>query len=209
MAVVYTHTRLDNNQVFYVGVGKHSRRAYSKNSRNSHWYNIVNKHGYKVTITHKDICYEEALSIEKYLVAFYGRKDLGKGSLVNKTEGGDGTLGAIVSEETRAKKSVFFKGRKHSEETKAIMSIAQSNRSTETRRRLSDAKRGKLRSEETKAKISLRKMGQRCNSKKVVDINTGIVYKCAIDAADFIGVKPTTLRAWLRGENNNKTSLRR
>jgi hypothetical protein len=208
MAVVYIHRRLNDDEVFYVGVGKHQRRAYSKARRNAHWYNVVNKYGYSVIITHKNICYEEALSIEKYLVAFYGRKDLGNGNLVNKTDGGDGALGAIVSDETRAKRSLFFKGRRHSEETKAIMSIAQSNRSDETRRKISAAKKGKPRSAETKSKISLSKIGKRYHSKKVVDSNTGVVYSCAKDAAGVIGVKPTTLRSWLRGDNTNKSTLR-
>jgi hypothetical protein len=91
MAIVYTHTRLDSNKVFYVGIGKHLRRAFDKRARNKYWYNVVNKHGYRVDITHKDLCWEEACSIEKYLIAFYGRFDLKAGCLVNLTDGGEGT----------------------------------------------------------------------------------------------------------------------
>lgn len=96
MAIVYTHTRLDNNQVFYVGIGKHSRRAFDKRGRNKHWYNVVNKHGYRVDITHKDLCWEEVCSIEKYLIAFYGRSDLNAGLLVNMTDGGEGVRNVSV-----------------------------------------------------------------------------------------------------------------
>lgn len=92
MAVVYTHIRKDNNEVFYVGVGKHKSRAFDKRQRNKHWYHIVNKHGYNVNITHCDLCIEEAFCIEKYLISFYGRKDLKSGTLVNMTDGGDGTV---------------------------------------------------------------------------------------------------------------------
>lgn len=91
MAVVYTHTRLDNNKVFYVGIGT-KKRAFDRGSRNKYWYSVVNKHGYKVDITHEDVCWEEACSIEKYLIAFYGRADLKLGTLVNMTDGGDGTI---------------------------------------------------------------------------------------------------------------------
>jgi hypothetical protein len=102
MPIVYTHTRLDNNKVFYVGIGGSKNRAYCKRNRNKHWYHVVNKHGYKVNVTHEDICYEEALSIEKYLISFYGRLDLKEGTLVNMTDGGEGTIN--VSKEATEKR---------------------------------------------------------------------------------------------------------
>lgn len=121
MAIVYTHTRLDTNKIFYVGVGKNESRAYCKYRNNSHWNNVVNKTGYKVDITHRDICIEEALCIEQYLISFYGRKDFGKGELVNKTDGGDGVRNP----------SVVLSGEKHpnwgkkaSEETRKKMSLS-------------------------------------------------------------------------------------
>ncbi len=125
MAVVYTHTRLDNNKVFYVGVGKRKNRAYSKHSRNKHWYNIVNKHGYQVNVTHEEICYEEALSIEKYLVSFYGRVDLNTGSLVNKTDGGDGVENPSVRQIGELHPMY---GKKHREDSKAKMKSSHKNR---------------------------------------------------------------------------------
>lgn len=92
MAVVYIHKRLDNGDVFYVGAGRSSSRAFDLKSRNKYWRNIVNKHGHEVCITHDDICIEEAFSIEKYLISFYGRIDLKTGTLVNLTDGGEGTI---------------------------------------------------------------------------------------------------------------------
>jgi hypothetical protein len=88
MAVVYTHTRLDNGSVFYVGIGTENR-AYDKRSRSDYWKRVVNKHDYRVDITHTGLTYEEACSIEKYLICFYGRSDLGLGALVNMTDGGE------------------------------------------------------------------------------------------------------------------------
>lgn len=116
MAIVYLHKRKDNNDVFYVGIGKSTERAYSKDSRNTHWHSLVKKYGYLVDITHNDIIYDEAFGIEKYLIEFYGRKDLNKGYLVNKTDGGEGFLN--FSKETLdiiRQKNI---GRKHTEETK-------------------------------------------------------------------------------------------
>ena len=86
--VVYLHRIKENNDVFYVGIGT-QRRPYSKHSRNKHWKNIVNKNDYVVDITHKDLCREEACSIEKYLIDFYRSHSNHK--LCNVTNGGDGT----------------------------------------------------------------------------------------------------------------------
>ena len=60
MPYVYIHTRLDNKQVFYVGIGKAKNRVYSKNHRNNLWYKIVNKHGYEYKIIYQDLTWEEA-----------------------------------------------------------------------------------------------------------------------------------------------------
>lgn len=92
MAIVYTHTRLDNGDVFYVGIGKDESRAKDARNRNRHWKHIVKNCDYTIDITHKDIILEEACAIEKYLIAFYGRRDLGTGTLVNLTDGGEGSV---------------------------------------------------------------------------------------------------------------------
>jgi hypothetical protein len=49
---------------------------------------------------------EEAFALEKYCIGFYGRIDKQAGMLHNRTDGGDGTSGAIVSVERRAKMAV-------------------------------------------------------------------------------------------------------
>lgn len=90
MPIVYCHKIKDSNQVFYVGIGKEISRAYEIDNRNKYWHHIVDKYGYEIEITHTDVIWEEACSIEKYLISFYGRKDLNEGPLVNMTDGGDG-----------------------------------------------------------------------------------------------------------------------
>ena len=57
--IVYRHIRLDNNKVFYVGIGN-EKRPYSKHGRNKHWNNIVNKTDYFVEIIAKNISLEDA-----------------------------------------------------------------------------------------------------------------------------------------------------
>lgn len=94
MAIVYQHINKKTEEIFYIGIGKKEERAYHKDNRGKFWKDYISKYpDYEIKITHKDIIWEEACAIEKYLIAFYGRRDLGKGSLVNMTDGGDGILG--------------------------------------------------------------------------------------------------------------------
>lgn len=115
MAIVYIHRRKDIEDpflnVFYVGIGKSEKRAYQiNNRRNKHWNSIINKYGYEIEITHNDILWEEACAIEKYLIYFYGRHDLNTGNLCNHTDGGDGVLNFILSDEAKKRKSEKMSG---------------------------------------------------------------------------------------------------
>lgn len=151
MALVYIHKRKDNNQIFYVGIGKSERRVNSKDSRNSHWKGIVSKYGYTSEITHNNICWEEALSIEKYLISFYGRYDLGLGNLVNKTDGGEG-LENLSKESLEIIRSKNI-GRKHTDQTK--LKLKSYIRTEEHRKKMSDAKIGRKLSDEAKEKVRI------------------------------------------------------
>lgn len=113
MAIVYQHRRKDSNEIFYIGIGKTIKRAYSKYGRNPYWHHIVDKLNYIVEITHKDVIWEEACSIEKYLISFYGRKDLNLGGLINMTDGGEGCNGYITSFNTKNKLSKLNLGHKN------------------------------------------------------------------------------------------------
>ena len=191
MAIVYEHLRNDTNEVFYVGIGVKKGRAFEKHKRNPHWYNIVKKAGYTVNIVYKDIEHDEAKQIEILLIEKYGRKDLGLGNLVNMTDGGDGALGVIISEETRQK----YRDRTYSEETRHKMSEAKKGKprseettrkitetkkvrplSEEARRKMSEATKGKPLSEEHKRKIGERHKGKIVSEetgRKISEANTG------------------------------------
>ena len=67
-AYLYYHTRLDTNQVFYIGIGSSKKRAYSKSCRNKHWVNTVNKYGYEVQILTNNIDIE---LIKKNIAKFF------------------------------------------------------------------------------------------------------------------------------------------
>ena len=81
----------------------------------------------------------------------------------NMTDGGDGTSGCTVSEETKQKmseaqkgKTAWNKGKKLSEEHKIKISKGKKgkHRSEETKQKISKGKKGKKLSEETKQKMS-------------------------------------------------------
>jgi hypothetical protein len=151
MAYLYRHIRLDTNEVFYVGIGTFKKRCFEKGKRNSFWKNVVAKTPYRVDIIFDDIDREFALQKKIEFISIYGRRDLGKGTLVNLTNGGDEGGGQEN------------KGRKASEETRRKLREAKKNHpplSEEARKRISEANKGRVVSEETRKKLSILNMGK-------------------------------------------------
>lgn len=175
MAIVYQHRRKDNNQVFYVGIGLSEKRANEKYGRNNHWMNVANKYGHEIEITHKDVCWEEACSIEKYLICFYGRVDLNSGILTNMTDGGEGVINPIKTEAQKEKWRAKVKGVK-----KPILDpIKKKIASERTRERFLGKPIAKPRSEEYRNKMSKAKKGKKTKplseetKKKLSDLRKG------------------------------------
>ena len=175
-AYVYTHTRLDTNEIFYVGIGTQDNyiRASRTANRSVFWKNITKKTGWKIDIVFDNLTWEEACEKEKQLISFYGRKDIGTGILVNHTNGGDGSNGRIFSKETRKKMSNTRKGVKVTEEQK------------------------------NKTRLSM--LGKNC--KKVINTETGEIYKSVQEAAISIGMNRTSLINRLKGKWVNNTKLK-
>jgi hypothetical protein len=176
MAVLYRHIRLDSNQPFYIGIGQDEKRAYEK-GRNEHWNNIVKKHGYKVQIMLDDLTWEEACEKEHEFIKLYGRADLGLGTLVNLTDGGDGSVGLKHTKEAKAKISAAKTGKKfkkQSEETIAKRVATRKanggyNCSEETIAKISATKTGKKHSAETIAKMSAAKKGRKFTEEHIAN----------------------------------------
>lgn len=115
MAYVYRHIRLDKNEPFYIGIGSNCtkvmyKRAKETHGRNKIWKDIVAKTKYAIEILIDNISIEEAQIREVYFISLYG-KIINGGMLANLTDGGEGCLGLIHSDETKAKLSNAKKGR--------------------------------------------------------------------------------------------------
>lgn len=115
---IYAHYRNDTDDVFYIGKGEGNRHN-SKQGRNPYWRNIVKAYGYRSEILQHFETEEEAFQAEQELIAELGRKDLGKGLLVNMSDGGEGASGAVRTPEQRKNYSV--KAWKRTEAGKASM----------------------------------------------------------------------------------------
>jgi hypothetical protein len=163
--IYYTYAYLrEDRSPYYIGKGK-GNRAYKRRDKG------INppKDKSRILILKKNLTEQEAFKHEIYMIAVFGRKDLGTGILHNKTDGGEGTSGFIHSEEHKRKVSEAIKGKTISKETKRKMSEVKKgkNHSEETKKKLSEANKGennpnygKSRSEETKRKISEANKGE-------------------------------------------------
>ena len=197
----YAHSKPDGT-IFYIGKGI-GRRAYSKN-RNDYWKRIVAKYGYEVQILAYWDTEEEALDHEVLLISCM--KDM-KIELCNLTDGGEGATGYKHTNEHKTKLKgnsygastwgMTFKGKKHSEESKAKMSYVRIGNKN---------KAGTTLSEESKAKISASNLGKPkfkkrvLTAEQVLEIRPRIGYRNIAQLAREYGVGESTIRRIRDGE---------
>ena len=103
----YTYAYLREDRTpYYIGKGC-GNRLHTKGKRE---FNSP-KDKLRVIFLKHNLTEEEAFKHEIYMIAVFGRKDLGTGILYNKTSGGEGPSGSIRSEGQRRKQSEARKGK--------------------------------------------------------------------------------------------------
>ena len=183
---VYLHIKEDDGTVFYVGKGTKHRWCVSFD-RSLHWKNTAKKHGVVCQIVAHNLTAEEALILEKKLIASYGRQDQKTGCLVNLTNGGDGVVNYVWTEEHRKKISEAGMGKRHTPETKEKIRQANVGRtfSEQTLKLMSDARKGKSWTE-AQRKASECVINPR--SRSVICLNSAVIYPSVADVAKTLNL---------------------
>lgn len=219
---VYLHRRNDTGTVFYVGKGSlRTRRLRSKHydravavHKNPWWLNTVAKAGgFTAEIVAHFATDFDAQEFEKALIAEYGRRNLGRGDLVNLTDGGDGHAGIVASDELRRKRSVNSSGPRSPEWVAAIR-IARKNGGNGGVVKKGDTLPNCWREAIAKGQkgpnnyMRGRTGARHPNARAVVNIETGECFPSVAAAAEVLGVRMQTLHNQLTGFRRNNTPLR-
>jgi hypothetical protein len=202
----YTYAYLrEDGTPYYIGKGQ-GYRIYSKSGKPCGKPTVKSR----IIFLKQNITEEEAFRHEIYMISVFGRKDLGTGILRNKTNGGEGVSGFIITEEAkqnlrekalnrkmppRSKEyreyvSRIHKGKVLSEETKEKMRKIRTgtNHKQETIEKMrelnagkNNAFYGKTHTEESKKKISDSKKGGTAPNKNKLCWNNGKIHKYSFE----------------------------
>lgn len=184
----YTYAYLREDRTpYYIGKGK-GRRLYQKGKGEVY----LPKDKSRIIFLKQNLTEQEAFKHEKYMIAVFGRKDLGNGILRNRTDGGEGNSGRIgwnkgkkgylrqevlkrMSERQRGEKNHNY-GKVFSTETKKKMSENQmgeknnfygKTHTLETKKKISEKSKGRTLSLEAKQKISKANKGKNVSKETI------------------------------------------
>lgn len=219
---VYQHRKADTGEVFYVGKGsmrarerkqRYERAYVSDKSRNPVWRKTVAKHGFVAEVLATFATDADAQAFEMDLIKHYGRRDLGRGPLVNLTDGGDGHAGILTSEELRAKRRVNSSGKRSPAWVASIRDARKNGGNggvVKAGDKLPDSWREAIAKGQRGPNNYMRgRTGDKHHkARAVVNTETGERFPSVSAAAEHMGVRMQTLHNQLTGFRRNNTPLR-
>lgn len=169
---------------YYIGKGS-GRRAWTNDSGSKKHGSVYKpKNLNNIVILEKNLTDLGALAIERRLIRWWGRVDLGTGILRNRSDGGSGPGGIIRSEEFKKRMTGpgnHFYGKTHSLKTKKLLSEQRKGRipwnkgiahKQETKDKISKAHKGKTVIEKYGV-IRAKEIAERAKLTKIKNNTTG------------------------------------
>ena len=123
---VYAYLRKDGTP-YYIGKGTGNRAWVPhryKSPKNNYYKGIATPSQNRIVILETNLTSIGAFALERRMIRWYGRKDLGTGILHNKTDGGEGLDNVVRTEEWKSNISNSHKGKSKTDSHRESLSKA-------------------------------------------------------------------------------------